>query len=82
MLDVLPRGNKMVKKCKYGKLKSPIGRRICKLKPRKSGARQTGKSNIIADKRRRAKKPGRRVSASGKVYYESRRNRSDIGRYL
>jgi hypothetical protein len=30
-----------------------------------------------ADKSRKAKAPGRRVSKSGKVYYESRTNRAD-----
>ena len=30
------------------------------------------------DETRKAKLPGRRVSASGKVYYERRRNRSDM----
>lgn len=33
--------------------------------------------SVKRDKPRRAKKPGRRVSKSGKTYYENRRNRSD-----
>ena len=32
----------------------------------------------VIDEGRKAKLPGRRVSASGKVYYERRRNRSDM----
>lgn len=37
-----------------------------------------GKSNRSLDKQRKAKKPGKRVSASGKVYYEKRANRADV----
>jgi hypothetical protein len=39
--------------------------------------RQTGSSNTAADKRRKAERPGKRVSKSGNVYYEYRANRSD-----
>lgn len=39
--------------------------------------RQSGKSNVSADKKRKAKKPGKRKSASGRVYYEYRKNRTD-----
>jgi len=35
-----------------------------------------------ADKKIKAKKPGKRVSKSGKVYYENRKNRSDINKWL
>jgi myosin heavy subunit len=38
------------------------------------------KAEIIADKRFKALKAGKRVSASGEVYYESRPNRSDVSR--
>lgn len=38
---------------------------------------RTGRSNQRYDDRRKAKLPGKRVSASGRVYYERRRNRSD-----
>ncbi len=41
---------------------------------------QTGKSDYKRDKKRTAKKPGKRKSKSGKVYYEYRRNRSDRDR--
>ena len=40
------------------------------------------KAQIIADQRLKAKKPGRRVSESGEVYYESRENRADVNRKL
>jgi hypothetical protein len=39
-------------------------------------------SNIVYDKKYQAKKPGKRVSNTGKVYYEYRENRSDKGRLL
>lgn len=38
------------------------------------------KAAIIADKRFKAKKAGRRVSEDGNVYYENRANRSDVSR--
>lgn len=40
---------------------------------------QTGKTNIKRDKVRKAFVPGKRVSKSGKIYYEYRKNRSDLG---
>ena len=39
---------------------------------------QTGRSSKKADKRQRAKAPGKRKSKSGKVYFERRKNRSDM----
>jgi hypothetical protein len=39
---------------------------------------QTGKSKTAADKKRTALKPGKRKSRSGKIYYETRKNRSDV----
>jgi len=39
---------------------------------------QTGKSNLKYDKRKKALPPGKRISKSGKVYYEYRKNRSDL----
>ena len=38
---------------------------------------QTGKTHVRQDRRYHALKPGMRVSANGKPYYENRRNRSD-----
>lgn len=38
----------------------------------------TGKSSRAWDKMFRALKPGKRKSSKGKVYYEHRRNRSDL----
>ena len=42
-----------------------------------SKVRQTGTSNKKKDKRVQAKKPGKRKSATGRTYYERRKNRSD-----
>lgn len=39
---------------------------------------QVGKTNISRDKKRTALMPGKRVSAAGKVYWETRKNRSDM----
>jgi len=39
--------------------------------------KQTGTSNKARDIKRTAKAPGKRKSASGRTYYESRKNRSD-----
>lgn len=38
---------------------------------------QTGTSVTVADRKRKAKPPGKRLSKKGKVYYERRKNRSD-----
>jgi hypothetical protein len=38
---------------------------------------QTGKTHIKADAKRKALAPGKRISKSGNVYWESRKNRSD-----
>jgi hypothetical protein len=43
----------------------------------KSKTRQTGSSNLAKDKQRKAQGPGKKKSASGGVYYEYRRNRTD-----
>ena len=43
----------------------------------KSKTRQTGSSNLEKDKQRKSQAPGKRKSASGGVYYEYRRNRTD-----
>ena len=39
---------------------------------------QTGRTIVEIDRPRRAKRPGRRVSKNGNVYWEFRRNRSDV----
>ena len=43
------------------------------------GDSQTGGSNIYIDRQLKALSPGKRESAGGSIYYEYRRNRSDLG---
>ena len=38
---------------------------------------QVGKTNIKVDSKREALMPGKRISKSGNVYWETRKNRSD-----
>lgn len=39
---------------------------------------QIGRTNLIRDKKRSALPPGKRISKTGKVYWETRKNRSDL----
>lgn len=39
---------------------------------------QTGKTNIPVDRTIRAMNPGKRISKTGHVYWETRKNRSDV----
>lgn len=39
---------------------------------------QTGKTNIPEDRKIRAMQGGKRISKTGKVYWETRKNRSDV----
>lgn len=48
----------------------------------KAVVKQTGRTTIARDRKRTAMKPGKRRSASGKTYWETRRNRSDRSRRL
>ena len=49
------------------------GRRVLK-----ATHKQTGTSSTARDKKRKAMQPGKRRSASGRIYTETRKNRSDI----
>jgi len=60
------------KQVKQAKL-STFGRRVLKVR-----RTQTGSSDRDIDKGRKAMSPGKRRSASGRVYYEARKNRSDL----
>jgi len=40
--------------------------------------KQVGKTNKSRDKKREALMPGKRISKTGKVYWETRKNRSDL----
>lgn len=44
----------------------------------KASSRQTGKTHVARDEKRTAMAPGKRRSGSGKVYHETRANRSDL----
>lgn len=62
-----------VDRAKASSMKFPA-RKKKKLAP----TRQSGSSNTVYDRRRKALPPGKRVSKkTGNVYYERRRNRSD-----
>jgi len=39
--------------------------------------KQTGKSDLSVDKTKTARLPGKRISRTGKIYWETRRSRSD-----
>ena len=39
---------------------------------------QVGKTNKTVDESRKALMPGKRISKTGKVYWETRKNRSDL----
>jgi hypothetical protein len=43
---------------------------------------QTGHSDYYADAKLSAKRPGKRRSKSGRVYYERRMSRSDMGSFV
>jgi len=53
---------------------------MVKRKPRAltRDTRQTGTSNSAIDKKRKALGPGKRRSKNGTIYYENRKNRSDV----
>ena len=64
-------------------IKKPVKLMIHRKKTAKKKVyKQANSSNIIYDKRLQAKKPGKRTSAAGNIYYENRENRSDKGRLL
>jgi len=41
-----------------------------------------GKSNVARDKNFKALKPGKRISSTGKIYTETRANRSDKYKFI
>ena len=43
----------------------------------KTKEHQTGTSDLVRDRSRFAKPVGKRISITGKIYYESRKSRSD-----
>ena len=64
-------------KKEMGKEKSAMGfKDLSKSLTRKE--HQTGTSDKKRDEARKAMPSGKRISKTGKIYYESRKNRSDI----
>jgi len=65
---------KSAPKKKTGQTKiGAYGRRVLK-----ATYKQTGTSATVRDKKRKAMQPGKRRSASGRTYTETRKNRSDL----
>jgi hypothetical protein len=58
--------------------KAPAKKKASAKKATVKKAYQTGSSNKLYDSMRKAQGPGKRVSATGGVYYERRKNRSDM----
>ena len=56
---------------KTRKLKGP---RVLKVVKYQTGKRES----LKADRKRKALPPGKRISRTGKIYWETRRNRSDL----
>lgn len=73
----IKQASKELKGSKPGSTAKKSGRIPKKKAAKKSANRQTGVSNNKRDKQRVAKAPGKRLSKTGKVYYERRKNRSD-----
>jgi hypothetical protein len=59
------------RKTRKTKLKKP---RVLKVVKYQTG----GRASLKADRVRKALPPGKRISKSGRVYWETRRNRSDL----
>jgi hypothetical protein len=64
-------------KAKAVKAKKPAAKKVA-AKKTASKTYQTGSSNKLYDKMKKSQGPGKRVSATGNVYYERRKNRSDM----
>lgn len=62
--------------------KKVVKKKVVKKKVAKKKVAKKKLTRVDYDKRYQAKKPGKRKSASGKTYYESRPNRSDKGKML
>lgn len=64
-------------KSSFDKEKKVIGFKSLK-KPLTKVEHQTGKTNKKRDKARKSMPPGKRMSKTGNIYYEYRKNRSDL----
>ena len=63
-------------RAKAAKAKKPKAKKTATKKA--TSTYQTGTSNKLYDSMKKAKSPGKRVSVDGNVYYERRKNRSDM----
>jgi len=63
-------------------IKKKVAKKVVRKKVAKKKVAKKKLSRVDYDKRYQAKKPGKRKSASGNTYYESRANRSDKGKLL
>jgi hypothetical protein len=64
-------------KREFDKEKSSLGFKSLR-RVKKVSDHQVGKSVKSRDKPRKAMPPGKRISKMGRVYYETRKNRSDM----
>ena len=62
---------------KSGKQPKPLESKLEQRKEVKVLKQTDKKSDIIRDESRKARLPGKKISANGKVYWETRKNRSD-----
>jgi len=79
----MPIKKKVVKKATPKK--KAVKKVVRKATPKKKAVKKVVKKKLTRldyDRRYQAKKPGKRTSASGNTYYESRPNRSDRGKLL
>jgi hypothetical protein len=67
-------------RAKAAKAKKPTAKKTAAKKAtvKKTSTYQTGTSNKLYDSMKKAQGPGKRVSVDGNVYYERRKNRSDM----
>lgn len=66
--------NTPAKKAKISKVKTQTTTTVYY----QTGVRGRSHSDLKNDSKRKAKLPGKRISAAGNVYYERRANRSDL----
>lgn len=78
MIISKPYANKLLGKKAKEKKRKVLASNINKSAIIKVIPKQTGKTNILRDKTRDARLPGKRTSKTGKVYWETRKNRSDL----
>lgn len=74
-------GGKKIKKAATKQIKSKVARRKPSSKLPKAVTKfNRGNANRERDRQRTALKPGKRISAEGNTYYETRKNHADVSR--